>query len=112
MTMGRWGYLAHLLGWTAPLLAGQLWLLHHRYGDDTGRVLRAILPPVLVVSAWLATADHVAIREGIWRFGEGRHLGVTVGVVPVEEIVFFLVTNLLVAFGVALMEGFGRRRNA
>jgi lycopene cyclase domain-containing protein len=110
--MGRWGYLVHLLAWTAPLLAGQLWMLRRRYGADTGRVLRAILPPAIVVSLWLAAADHLAIRDGIWRFGPGRHLGITVGVVPVEEILFFLVTNLLVAFGLALMEGFGRRRTA
>ncbi len=110
MTMGRWSYLAHLLVWTLPVLAGQVWLLRHRYGADTTRVLRAILPPALIVSVWLAAADHIAVREGIWRFGEGRSLGITVGAVPVEEIAFFLVTNLLVAFGLALFEGFGRRR--
>ena len=105
---GRWAYLLHLLGWTLPLLLGQLLVLWHRYGAETPRVLRAVLPPALVVTVWLSVADHLAIREGIWRFGDGLHLGWRVGVVPVEEVLFFLVTNLLVVFGLALLDGLGQ----
>jgi lycopene cyclase domain-containing protein len=108
MMDGPWAYLVHLLGWTLPVLAGQLWLLHRRYGAETGRVLRAILPPALVVTVWLSVADHLAIREGIWRFGDGLHLGWRIGVVPVEEVLFFLVTNLLVVVGLALLDGLGQ----
>jgi lycopene cyclase domain-containing protein len=108
--MGRWAYLVHLLAWSGPVLAGQLWVLHRRYGTEMGRVLHAIVPPALIVSAWLAATDHLALRAGIWRLQPDRHLGPTIGVVPIEEILFFLVTNLLIAFGVALIEGFGTRR--
>lgn len=110
--MGRWSYLVYLLAWTAPVLAGQLWLLHRRYGGEVRRVLRAILPPVLAVTGWLATTDYLALRAGIWRMDPDRLVGVTIGVVPVEEILFYLVTNLLVACGVALVEGFGKPRLA
>lgn len=106
---GRWAYLVHLLGWAGPVLVAQVVLLVRRYGAETPRVLHAILPPALVVTVWLAAADHLAIREGIWRFGEGRHLGWRVGAVPVEEVVFFLVTNLLVVVGLALLDGAGRQ---
>lgn len=51
---------------------------------------------------WLVAADHLAIDAGIWRFGAGLHLGVHIGAVPIEEVLFFLVTNLLVALGLAL----------
>jgi lycopene cyclase domain-containing protein len=51
---------------------------------------------------WLVAADHLAIDAGIWRFGAGLHLGVHIGAVPIEEALFFLVTNLLVALGLAL----------
>ena len=47
-------------------------------------------------------ADHLAISAGIWSFGEGRHLGVYLGAVPVEEVLFFVLTSLLVSLGVAL----------
>lgn len=100
---GRWAYLVHLLAWTLPLLAGQLALLVWRYRAGTGRVLRAVVPPALVVTGWLVAADHLAIDRGLWRFGPGLHLGVRLGAVPVEEVLFFLVTNLLVAFGLALL---------
>ena len=79
-----------------------------RNGAETPRVLRAVLPPARVVTVWLSVADHLAIREGIWRFGDGLHLGWRIGVVPVEEVLFFLVTNLLVVFGLALLDGLGQ----
>ena len=100
---GRWAYLVHLLAWTLPVLLGQLAVLRWRYGVESPRVLRAILPPALAVTAWLVVADHLAIAAGIWRFGPGLHLGLQLGAVPVEEALFFLVTNLLVAFGLALL---------
>jgi lycopene cyclase domain-containing protein len=110
--MGRWAYLVLLVAWTTPVLAGQPWILRRRYGEETARVLWAIVPPALAVSAWLAATDHLALRAGVWRLQPDRHLGPRVGVVPIEEILFFVVTNLLVAFGVALVEGFGTRRTA
>jgi lycopene beta-cyclase len=109
--MGRWTYLAHLLVWAGPVLLGQLVVLWWRYRGDTGRVLRAIGLPVVVMTAWLVVVDRVGVGSGIWVFGPGKTLGVTVdGVVPVEEALFFLVTNALVAVGLALLEGFGARR--
>jgi len=110
--LGRWAYLVHLLAWAGPLLLVQGVLLVRRYGGDTLRALHAILPPVGAVTAWLVVADHLAIREGIWRFGDGLHLGWRIGVVPVEEVLFFLVTNLLVAMGLALLDGLGARPEA
>jgi len=100
---GRWAYLVHLLAWALPVLLGQLVLLRWRYRDDTPRVLRAVLPPALAVTAWLVAADHLAIAAGIWRFGPGLHLGLRLGAVPIEEAIFFLITNLLVAVGLALL---------
>lgn len=109
--MGRWTYLAHLFVWAGPVLLGQLVLLRWRYKEDTGRVLRAIGLPIVVVTAWLVLVDRVGVGSGIWVFGPGLTLGVTVdGVVPVEEALFFLVTNALVGVGLALLEGFGARR--
>jgi lycopene cyclase domain-containing protein len=100
---GRWAYLAHLLGWTVPVLLVQAALLLRRYRGATPRVLRAILPPALAVTIWLVAADHLAIDAGIWRFGPGLHLGISLGAVPLEEALFFLATNLLVAMGLALL---------
>ncbi|MBF5042983.1 lycopene cyclase domain-containing protein [Aggregicoccus sp. 17bor-14] len=98
----RYAYLVHLLGWGLPVLALQLAALASHYRARTGRVLRAVLPPALAVGTYLSAADHVAIRRGIWVFGDARHVGVYVGAVPLEEVLFFFVTSLLVALGIAL----------
>ena len=83
---------------------GSAWV----YGDQFGRVCRAVIPPALLATIWLSLADHVAISQGVWSFGEGKNLGLRIGAVPVEEVLFFLITNLLVGFGLALLSA--RRR--
>lgn len=111
---GRTAYLWHLLGWGLPVLAGQLCGCAFLYRGRLPAVLRAVLPPALLVTAWLTAADHLAISAGVWRFGEGKNLGIRLGAVPLEEALFFLITNLLVAFGLALLSwrGFARRGRA
>lgn len=108
----RWAYLVHLLGWGLPVVALQLALLFRHYRARTPRVLGAVLPPALVGGAWLSAADHLAIQSGVWRFGEGRHLGVYVGAVPLEEVLFFFLTSVLVALGLALLTGLFELRDA
>jgi len=102
MTAGRWAYLLHLLGWGLPVLALQLLFLARAWGRRFPVLVRAVLPPALWVTAWLVLGDELAISRGVWAFGEGSHLGLYLGHVPVEEALFFLLTNLLVAFGLAL----------
>jgi len=110
MMQNEYAYIVHLLGWSLPVLLFQVGMLIHVYGRGAFRVLGAILPPALFVTAWLVAADALAIGIGIWRFGEGRHLGVYLFGVPLEEVLFFLITNLLVAFGLALFRELALRR--
>jgi len=100
---GKTAYLVHLLAWSLPVLAAQLGGISLLYAGRLRALLRAVLPPALLVTAWLVAADHLAISSGLWRFGEGKHLGVYFLSVPLEEVLFFLITNLLVAFGLALI---------
>ena len=121
MSEGRTAYLVHLLGFGLPVLLVQLVLLARVFGPRLGALLRAVLPPALVVTVWLVfgpvlsmtvwlvVGDEVAIKAGVWAFGPGKHLGLYLGHVPVEEALFFLLTNLLVAFGLPL---FSRRTGA
>lgn len=102
MSTGPTAYLLHLLVWTLPILTVQVCLLAWVWGARFGTLLRAVLPPALAVTAWLVLGDHLAISAGVWQFGAGKHLGVYLGAVPLEEVLFFLITNLLVAFGLAL----------
>ena len=99
---GRWQpgtYLGLELGWALPPIMLQLAfgadiLWHHRR-----LVVTALLPPTL----YLAAADAVAIGAGTWTIDPAQSLSVYLGgVLPVEEFVFFLLTNTLIVFGVTL----------
>ena len=107
---GKAAYLWYLLGCAGPVLLLQAVGVWARYRGRTGEVLRAVLPPALAVGAWLSFWDHFAIASGVWRFSAEKTLGVTVGAVPVEEVLFFFLTSLLVAFGLALLQPMGERR--
>ena len=98
----RWAYLIHLMAWAVPFIVLQLIVLVRHYKERTGAVLRAVLPPAFILGIYLSVADHLAIQVGIWNFGEGKHLGVYLGVVPLEEVLFFVMTSILVSLGLAL----------
>lgn len=89
-------YLGLIVAWAAPVLAGL-----SAFGGDLvmGRARLywlATLPPTL----YLWATDYFAIGDGIWaispRYTLGWNLG---GQLPAEEMLFFLITNLLVATG-------------
>ncbi|HLL05232.1 MAG TPA: lycopene cyclase domain-containing protein [Myxococcaceae bacterium] len=102
MMESRWAYLIHLMAWAVPFIVLQLIVLVRHYKERTGAVLRAVLPPAFILGIYLSVADHLAISAGIWNFGEGKHLGVYLGVVPLEEVLFFVMTSILVSLGLAL----------
>lgn len=100
-------YLALILLWALPPLGLQL--------AAGSRVLRRqwrwLAVGILAPSAYLAAADTVAIRAGIWTISPEQSLGLTLpGGLPVEEALFFLITNSLLGFGVALVLTQSNRR--
>ncbi|MFM7182948.1 MAG: lycopene cyclase domain-containing protein [Verrucomicrobiales bacterium] len=86
-------YLSHLLVWFLPIIAIQ-WAVGWKIFRAN---LRAIFLPTLIAGTYYSLSDVVAISEGIWFFGDNQILGVYVGPVPIEEILFFFLTALLVA---------------
>lgn len=91
-------YLGLILAWAGPVLAAQ-W-------GYAGREIWARRRPwalgVAVPTLYLWMADTVALGSGIWRISEAHTLGPSLGPLPLEEAVFFLVTNLLVVQGLLL----------
>ena len=92
-------YLGLIMGWSCPILALQ-WGLR---GDVLWSHRRLIITSILVPTIYLWIADGTAIALGIWEIAEATTLGLSIGVLPVEEAVFFLATNVMVVFGVALL---------
>lgn len=91
-------YLVHLLGWALPFVALQ-WLVGWRI---LGRNWRAVVGPTLVGGTFFSLCDVAAVRSGLWFFDPDQILGIHLGPLPVEEILFFFVTALLVSQSVVL----------
>ena len=96
----RYSYLAMILVWVCPVLA-----LH--WGVGGGQIWRnwrlnalAIVPPTL----YLAVVDRYAIGGGIWHITERTSTGWMTFGLPVEELLFFLLTNVMVVQGLLLFE--------
>ncbi|MBN1665536.1 MAG: lycopene cyclase domain-containing protein, partial [Anaerolineales bacterium] len=47
--------------------------------------------------------DAIAINSGTWTLDPVQTTGLKLGVLPVEEMLFFLMTNLIIGFGINLM---------
>ena len=53
---------------------------------------------------YLATADALAILSGTWTISPSHTTGILLGgVLPLEEFLFFFITNVLVVFGMTLV---------
>ena len=91
-------YMGLILLWAFPVLAF-LW----GYGGHELWQRRSRLIPVIGVSTvYLWIADRVAIELEIWTISSTYTTGWTLLGLPIEEAAFFLVTNLMVAFGLTL----------
>jgi lycopene cyclase domain-containing protein len=92
-------YLALVLVWALPPIALQVAV----GGDVLWRNRRAVLAALLSVTLFLSAADFLAIRAGIWTIDPRQSLNLFLGGgLPIEEVVFFLLTNMLVVFGLTL----------
>lgn len=91
-------YLGAILAWAGPVLAVQ-WAFGWTHLWESRRLATlAIGVPTL----YLAAADRIAIELGIWVLSAQYTTGVLVGGLPVEEGLFFFVTNVFVVQGVLL----------
>jgi lycopene cyclase domain-containing protein len=99
---GHATYLIFELGWAAPVLVVH-WLVGRQVLlPRLGLIaVAAILPTV-----YLSCADGVAIHSGIWALHADRIAGFEVVDVPIEETLFFLLTNLMVVQTVLLLRHF------
>ena len=95
----KWHYLVHLTAWTLPLIALQ-WTIGWKIFR---RNLRALFVPAVIGATFFSLIDQVAVRGGIWFFDPKQILGLYIGLLPVEEVLFFLLTSLLVTQSLVLL---------
>jgi len=95
----RGRYMALLLAWFLPPV-----LLQLAFGVDIlWHYRRLVLVGLLVPTVYLCILYAVAIAGGTSTINPQNTVGLELGVLPLEEITFFLMTNVLIAFGMVLM---------
>lgn len=91
-------YLGLILAWASPVLLGMWIYAGQHFWQFRYNLLLALAIPTLYL--WIA--DWIAIKLGIWDISNQYSLNVDPLGLPLEEAVFFLMTNLLVIMGALL----------
>lgn len=95
--MGSLTYLFLIMVWAGPLIVVQ-WLIG---ADILLKRWKVLIPGILVPTLYLTVVDSFALRATIWTINPTQSLNLFIPLlnVPIEEFVFFLVTNTLVVQG-------------
>ena len=91
-------YLGLILSWAMPIILLQ-WIIggQHIIANRTNYLLGLAVPTIYL---WIA--DSFAIGNGIWEISSTKTIGLKFGNLPFEEVLFFLVTNMMVGQGLLL----------
>ena len=93
-------YLGLELAWALPVIVLQLAF----GGDIIWQQRRKVVLAITLLTIYLSAADALAIQSGVWTINPMKSLGIFLGgLLPAEEFVFFLLTNIMVAFGFVLI---------
>ena len=92
-------YLGLELVWALPPI-----LLQLAFGADIlWQHRRWVMLALLSAVAYFSVADALAISSGTWAINPAASLNVFIGgILPIEELVFFILTNTLIVFSVVL----------
>lgn len=104
--MRQWTYLIYELAWALPVIGIQ-WTAAWR---ELWRWRRLLAASVMIATLYLGACDAFALGHGIWRVDPARVIGVYAGSLPLEEFVFYFVTNIMAAQGFVMVAGFLRER--
>lgn len=92
-------YLAITLVWALPPIG-----LQFAFGADIlWRHIRLVTLSIIPMTIYLSLADSLAITSGTWTIDPRQSTGLFIGSLPIEETVFFLLTNILIGFGMTLL---------
>jgi lycopene cyclase domain-containing protein len=101
LLISGWGpgtYLTLELSWALIPIMTQL-----AFGADIlWHYRRLVLMAIVPTTLYLSFADALAIESGTWTIDPQQSLNVFIGNLPVEEFVFFTLTNTLLVFGMTL----------
>jgi len=93
-------YLSITLFWALPAILPQL-----LFGADILWHYRKLVTwAILIPGTYLSLMDIVALKDTTWSISPAQTTGILFfGILPLEEVVFFFITNVLVVFGMTLL---------
>lgn len=96
----KWTYISIILFWALPAILPQL-----LFGADILWHYRKLVVWSFVVPAtYLSLMDIVALKETTWSISPSQTTGILFfGILPLEEVVFFFITNSMLTFGMTLL---------
>jgi lycopene cyclase domain-containing protein len=96
----KWTYLGITLFWALPAILPQL-----LFGADILWHYRTLVFwAIMVPGTYLSLMDIVALKDTTWSISPSQTTGVLFfGILPLEEVVFFFITNVLITFGMTLL---------
>jgi len=95
-----WTYLSIILFWALPAILPQL-----LFGADIlWHYRKLVFWAIVVPGTYLSLMDIVALRDTTWSISKSQTTGMLFfGILPLEEVVFFFITNVLITFGMTLL---------
>jgi lycopene beta-cyclase len=96
----EWTYLSIILFWALPPIIIQI-----LFGADIlWQYRRLVFWSILIPGLYLSLMDIFALKDTTWSISPAQTTGILFfGILPLEEIVFFFVTNALITFGMTLL---------
>ena len=93
-------YLSITLFWALPAILPQL-----LFGADILWHYRKLVTlGILVPGIYLSLMDIMALKDTTWSISPNQTTGILFfGILPLEEVVFFFITNVLIVFGLTLL---------
>jgi len=96
----KWTYLSIILFWALPAILPQL-----LFGADIlWHYRKLVFWGIFVPAAYLSLMDIVALTDTTWSISKTQTTGILFfEILPLEEVVFFFITNILIINGMTLL---------
>lgn len=93
-------YLSIILFWALPAIFPQM-----LYGADIlWHYRKLVFTAIFVPGLYLSLMDIIALTDTTWSISKEQTTGLLFfGILPVEEVLFFFITNVLIGFGMTLL---------
>lgn len=91
-------YMGLILVWALPVIGLQWWFGFHDLSKNRLFCFLSVFPPTL----YLWSVDAWALWKKVWTITEPTITGWSLGILPIEEALFFFVTTVMVAQGLIL----------